>query len=252
MRGLASVARRAIEDLDVIVARDPSTRSRSEALLHPALPAIWGYRVAHAVHRHGMRRLARALSAVARARTGGIEIHPGAEIGRRFFIDHGAGVVIGETVVIGDDVTLFHQVTLGSVGWWHDAKRPETARRHPKVGNRVVIGANATLLGSITVGDDSLIGAQALVISDVPAFSRVLAPASTASPRVNSTAGTTTTVIPRIAVSERTFQRQGALLAFGGSATEGTIVAVGEADSAGEASHSHASVPLPIWSTAVW
>nr|AGS49658.1 serine acetyltransferase [uncultured bacterium esnapd13] len=170
--------RSALDDLDMIRERDPSITSRTEALLHPALPAIWTYRVAHRLHRRGMRRTARLLSGLARVLCGGIEIHPGARIGRGFFIDHGTGVVIGETAVIGDDVTIFHQVTLGSVGWWHDRERPEGARRHPRVGDRVVIGANSTLLGPITVGPDSVIGAQALVIQDVPSGSRILAPAA--------------------------------------------------------------------------
>ncbi|HEU5472608.1 MAG TPA: serine O-acetyltransferase EpsC [Actinophytocola sp.] len=168
--------RAAAADLDMIRERDPSITSRREALLHPGLLAIWAYRIAHRLHTKGMRLTARLLSVLARLLTGGIEIHPGARIGRGFFIDHGAGVVIGETAVIGADVTIFHQVTLGSVGWWHDARRPEGTRRHPKVGDRVVIGANATVLGPVTVGPDSVIGAQALVIRDVPPGSRVLAP----------------------------------------------------------------------------
>lgn len=165
-------------DLDMVMDRDPSILSRSEALLHPTVIAIWGWRVSHLLHLRGHRRSARLVMVVARLLTGGIEIHPGATIGRGFFIDHGAGVVIGETVVIGDDVTIFHQVTLGAVGWWHDNQRPEGSRRHPKLGDRVVVGANATLLGPITVGHDSVVGAQALVIRDVPADSRVLAPFS--------------------------------------------------------------------------
>lgn len=165
-------------DLDMVLQRDPSMVSRTEALLHPAMIAIWGYRVAHRLHLRGNRIGARLISVVARMLSGGIEIHPGAQIGRGFFVDHGAGVVIGETCVIGDDVTIFHQVTLGAVGWWHDNQRPEGSRRHPKLGDRVVIGANATLLGPITVGHDSVVGAQALVIRDVPADSRVLAPFS--------------------------------------------------------------------------
>ncbi|TDV56053.1 serine O-acetyltransferase EpsC [Actinophytocola oryzae] len=172
----AAWVRAAVADLDMIRARDPSCASRTEALLHPALPAIWTYRVAHRLHRRGLRRTARFLSGLARVLCGGIEIHPGARIGRGFFIDHGTGVVIGETAVIGDDVTIFHQVTLGAVGWWHDRARPAGARRHPLVGDRVVIGANATLLGPITVGPDSVVGAQALVIDDVPGGSRILAP----------------------------------------------------------------------------
>jgi serine O-acetyltransferase len=168
--------RAAAADLDVIRSRDPSVHSRGEALLHPALPALWGYRAAHRLHTAGLRRTARLLSNAARVLSGGVEIHPGATIGRRFFVDHGSGVVIGETAVIGDDVTLFHQVTLGSTGWWNDRARPAGARRHPAVGDRVVIGAGATLLGPVTVGADAVIGAQALVIRDVPERARVLAP----------------------------------------------------------------------------
>lgn len=174
--GLRSLCRGVAADLDTVRSRDPSTRSRTEALLHPALTAIWGHRAAHRLHGRGLRRTARLLSVIARVMSGGIEIHPGARIGRGFFIDHGSGVVIGESAVIGDDVTIFHQVTLGSVGWWHDRDRPDGARRHPEVGDRVVIGANATLLGPITVGHDAVVGAQALVVRDVPSGSRVLAP----------------------------------------------------------------------------
>lgn len=170
------LCRAAIADLDMIQDRDPSITSRGEALLHPSVLAVWSYRGTHLLYRRGMRRTARLVSAVARILSGGIEIHPGAQIGRGFFVDHGAGVVIGETVLIGDDVTIFHQVTLGSIGWWHDRRRPAGARRHPVVGNRVVIGANATVLGPVTIGSDSVIGAQALVIDDVPSDSRVLAP----------------------------------------------------------------------------
>ncbi|HEY3005138.1 MAG TPA: serine O-acetyltransferase EpsC [Kribbellaceae bacterium] len=168
--------RAALADLDMVRDRDPSVTSRTEALLHPGLLAVWGHRVAHRVHRRGLRRLARLVSVLARLLSGGIEIHPGARIGRRFFIDHGAGVVIGETAVIGDDVTIFHQVTLGSTGWWHDRERPAGSRRHPELGDRVVVGANATLLGPITVGAGAVVGAQALVIHDVPAGARALAP----------------------------------------------------------------------------
>jgi serine O-acetyltransferase len=166
----------AVADLAMIQERDPSIKSYAEALLHPAIPAIWGYRVSHRLHRRGLRRTARLLSVVARVASGSIEIHPGAQIGHGFFIDHGAGVVIGETAVIGNNVTIFHQVTLGSVGWWHDSQRPDGSRRHPEVGDRVVIGANATLLGPITIGHDAVIGAQALVIKDVQSGCRVLAP----------------------------------------------------------------------------
>ncbi|MEV0171369.1 serine O-acetyltransferase EpsC [Streptomyces sp. NPDC050803] len=175
--------RAAIADLDMIQERDPSIRSRAEALLHPAVVAVWGHRAAHRLYLRGRRRTARLVAGMARVMSGSVEIHPGARIGRRFFVDHGAAVVIGETAVIGDDVTLFHQVTLGSTGWWHDRERPPDARRHPAVGDRVVIGAGATLLGPITVGDDVVVGAQALVLRDVPRGSRVLAPVAEPQPR---------------------------------------------------------------------
>ncbi|MEU5776856.1 serine O-acetyltransferase EpsC [Streptomyces venezuelae] len=167
---------RAREDLSMIVERDPSIHTRAQALLHPALPALWAHRAAHALHTRRRRQLARFIAYVARAATGGIEIHPGARLGRRVFIDHGAAVVIGETVEIGDDVTIFHQVTLGAVGWWRDGRRPPGARRHPVVGDRVVIGTNAIVLGPVTVGDDALIGAGSLVLGDVPPGARVAAP----------------------------------------------------------------------------
>ncbi|GAB2928184.1 hypothetical protein GCM10027028_28820 [Streptomyces sundarbansensis] len=163
------------EDLSVVVARDPSVRGRKEAILHPALTALWAHRVAHRMHGRGLRIPARLLARWAR-RVTAVEIHPGAVLGRRVFIDHGAGVVIGETAVVGDDVTLYHQVTLGAVGWWSDNKRPEGDRRHPVVGAGVILGANATVLGPVTVGDRAVIGAQALVNKDVPGGARVLAP----------------------------------------------------------------------------
>ncbi len=177
---LSSKAREAAaavaEQLDTILLRDPSIRSRSEAILHPCVVAVFGHGVAHRLYRRGMYKTARALSLVARVASGGIEIHPGARIGRRFFVDHGCGVVIGETAVIGDDVTLFHQVTLGSTGWWNDAKRGPGARRHPELRDGVTVGANATILGPIVIGERSKVGAQALVLDDVPPHSAVHAP----------------------------------------------------------------------------
>ncbi|MFE2303677.1 serine O-acetyltransferase EpsC [Streptomyces sp. NPDC059445] len=167
---------RAREDLSVIVARDPSIHTRAEALLHPALPALWTHRLAHALYIRGHRQIARVLAYVARAVTGGIEIHPGARIGRRVFIDHGAAVVVGETAEIGDDVTLYHQVTLGAVGWWRDGRRDPGTRRHPVVGDRAVLGTNAIVLGPVTIGADALVGAGSLVLADVPAGARVMAP----------------------------------------------------------------------------
>ncbi|MCF6524780.1 serine O-acetyltransferase EpsC [Streptomyces sp. JJ36] len=163
------------EDLRVVAERDPSVRGRREAVWHPALAALWTHRAAHRLHRRGWRLTARLLARAARRATA-VEIHPGAVLGRRAFIDHGAAVVIGETAVVGDDVTLYHQVTLGAVGWWSDNARPAGARRHPVVGRGVVLGTNATVLGPVTVGDGAVIGAQALVNKDVPAGARVLAP----------------------------------------------------------------------------
>jgi serine O-acetyltransferase len=166
----------ATEYLDTIIKRDPSIRSRSEAALHPTVVAMLGHRIAHRFYRRRMYKSARVLSLIARLASGGIEIHPGAEIGRRFFVDHGCGVVIGETAIIGDDVTLFHQVTLGSTGWWNDAKRGLEERRHPRLGDGVTVGANACVLGPIVIGDHAMIGAQALVISDIPPHAVVHAP----------------------------------------------------------------------------
>jgi serine O-acetyltransferase len=160
------------DELDMIVARDPSVRSRVEALLHPSLVAVLGHRLAHGLYRRGRFVLARALSGLIKILTG-IEIHPGARIGRRLFIDHGTGVVIGETAVLGDDVTLFHQVTLGATGAPRDWG---PGRRHPRLGDGVLVGANATLLGPISVGDRASIGALALVLTDVPAGGSARAP----------------------------------------------------------------------------
>jgi serine O-acetyltransferase len=171
--GLWAVMR---EDLRVVVERDPSIRNRFEALWHPALPAMWTHRLAHALHRHGRRFAARLLALAARWLTG-VEVHPGAVLGRRVFIDHGTAVVIGETAVVGDDVTIYHQVTLGAVGWWRDCARPEGERRHPAVGDGVVLGTGATVLGPVRIGEHALVGAHALVTRDVPAFASVHAPA---------------------------------------------------------------------------
>ncbi|MFI9572555.1 serine O-acetyltransferase EpsC [Microbispora rosea] len=179
------------EDLRTIVERDPSVRDRKEALLHPVLPALWLHRVAHRLHRRGRRVPARLLMLLARCVTG-VEIHPGAALGRRVFVDHGAAVVIGETAVVGDDVTIYHQVTLGAVGWWRDNLRAAGERRHPVIGARVVLGAGATVLGPVRVGDDAVIGARALVLGDVPAGARALAPAGTVSPPPGGTSPRTT------------------------------------------------------------
>jgi serine O-acetyltransferase len=170
-----------IEDLRTACRKDPALFGPRvvEVLLYPGLWALWAHRVAHRLYRWGIPFLPRALSQFVRGLTG-IEIHPGATIGRRLFIDHGSGVVIGETAEIGDDVMMYHQVTLGGRGWWSDAK---AAKRHPTVGDRVVLGVGATVLGPVHIGDDARIGAHALVVSDVPAGARVYAPASLTVPR---------------------------------------------------------------------
>ncbi|MGV0835183.1 serine O-acetyltransferase EpsC [Mycolicibacterium thermoresistibile] len=150
------------EDLRSARAHDPAARGDLEnALVYSGLHAIWAHRVAHRMWaRRGLRGPARVLMQIVRTLTG-IEIHPGATIGRRFFIDHGMGVVIGETTEIGDDVMLYHGVTLGG-------RTLKRVKRHPTVGNRVTIGAGAKVLGPLTIGDDSAIGANAVVTRDVP------------------------------------------------------------------------------------
>lgn len=151
-----------LEDVDAALARDPAGTSRLEmAITSPGLHAVWVHRLSHRLWGRGRTRLvARLLSQLSRTVTG-VEIHPGARIGRRFFIDHGMGVVIGETAEIGDDVMFYHGVTLGG-------RSLRRVKRHPTVGSHVVIGAGARLLGPITVGDHVQIGANAVVVKDVP------------------------------------------------------------------------------------
>jgi serine O-acetyltransferase len=164
------------EDVQAARHRDPAARTDLEvALTYPGLHAVWSYRLAHRLWLRRQRLLARMVSQLTRALTG-IEIHPGATIGRRLFIDHGSGVVVGETAEIGDDVTLYHGVTLGGTTWRH-------VKRHPTVGDRVIVGAGATLLGPITVGADSVVGAGAVVIRDAPPHSLVVGMPATARPR---------------------------------------------------------------------
>ncbi len=154
-------------DLRSVLARDPAARSALEVLLlYPGLHAVWGYRLAHWLWRHRLKLPGRWVSQVTRNLTG-IEIHPGAVIGRGFFIDHGMGVVIGETAEIGEDVTLYHGVTLGGTSL-------NKGKRHPTLGDRVVIGAGAKVLGAITIGEDTRVGANAVVVKSVPANSVVV------------------------------------------------------------------------------
>lgn len=171
---VCAALRRAKEDIDVIIEKDPAPRSRWEILLYPNIHALWIYRFANWYYRRNRVFAARALSMFGRW-ISGIEIHPGAKIGRRFFIDHGAAVVIGETACIGDDVMLYHQVTLGSVGWWRDRERPQGEARHPTLEDGVIVGTNASVLGPVTIGARSVVGAHAVVLRSVPPESHVTA-----------------------------------------------------------------------------
>jgi len=149
-----------MQDIDSVFARDPAARSRIEVLLcYPGVHALLFYRLSHWLWKRNFKLLGRFISATSRFLTG-IEIHPGATIGDRFFIDHGMGVVIGETARIGNDVTMYHGVTLGGTSL-------SQGIRHPQVGNNVIIGAGAQLLGPIYVGNDARIGSNAVVVKDV-------------------------------------------------------------------------------------
>lgn len=155
------------EDIDSVFARDPAARTRVEVFLnYPGLHAAMAHRWAHALWLADWKGLARFISTLSRFWTG-IEIHPGAKIGRRFFIDHGMGVVIGETAEIGDDVTLYHGVTLGGTSW-------DAGKRHPTLENGVVVGAGAKVLGPITVSAGARIGSNAVVVKPVPAGATVV------------------------------------------------------------------------------
>jgi serine O-acetyltransferase len=154
-------------DIRTIFDNDPAARSTFEVVLtYSGLHAIWSHRIAHALYKAHWFSLARFISQVTRTITG-IEIHPGAKIGDRFFIDHGMGVVIGETCEIGNDVVIYQGVTLGGTG-------KEKGKRHPTIGNNVVISSGAKVLGSFTVGDNARIGANAVVLREVPANSTVV------------------------------------------------------------------------------
>ncbi|PQJ97335.1 serine O-acetyltransferase [Chromatium okenii] len=150
------------EDIACVFERDPAARTRFEVFtLYPGVHAMLAHRLAHRLWINNFKWLARALANLSRLFTG-IEIHPGAVIGRRFFIDHGMGVVIGETAVIGDDCTLYHGVTLGGTSW-------QKGKRHPTLGRDVVVGAGAKVLGPIEIGDGARIGSNAVVVKSVPA-----------------------------------------------------------------------------------
>ena len=150
------------EDLDTVKAHDPAARGDVEIMInYSGMHAIWAHRLAHKLwQKDSTRTLARTLSQFARFMTG-VEIHPGATIGRRFFIDHGMGVVIGETTEIGDDVMIYHGVTLGG-------RSLEKGKRHPTIGDRVTIGAGAKVLGPVLIGADSAIGGNSVVVHDHP------------------------------------------------------------------------------------
>lgn len=155
------------EDIDVIFEQDPAARSRIEVILtYSGLHAIWAHRIAHGFFNQRMFFIARVISQISRFFTG-IEIHPGAKIGRRFFIDHGMGVVIGETCEIGNNVTVFQGVTLGGTG-------KEKGKRHPTIQDDALIATGAKVLGSITIGKGTKIGAGSVVLHDVPEYSTVV------------------------------------------------------------------------------
>ncbi len=165
--GIVSFLKSVQEDIDSVFARDPAARNPLEVLLcYPGLHAIWMHRFTHYLWERNIKLPARLISQFMRFLTG-VEIHPGAKIGRRVFIDHGMGVVIGETAEIGDDCTLYHQVTLGGTSW-----RKE--KRHPTLEENVVIGAGAAVLGPFKIGKNSKIGAGSVVIREVPPESSVI------------------------------------------------------------------------------
>ena len=154
------------EDIKAVLRQDPAARNSLEVVLtYPGLHAVWGYRIAHFLWQVKLKLAARIYSNWIRAVTG-IEIHPAAKIGRRFFIDHGMGVVIGATAIVGDDVMIYHDVTLG-------ARTGGSGKRHPTIGNNVVIGAGARVLGDISVGNGVKIGANMVVTKSVPASTNV-------------------------------------------------------------------------------
>jgi serine O-acetyltransferase len=154
------------EDIEMALRLDPAARNKVEvSLVYPGLHAVWGYRISHYLWKLHFKLIARIVSNIVRALTG-IEIHPAATIGRRFFIDHGMGTVIGATAIVGNDVMLYHNVTLGSKGLSSVSGESE-GKRHPTVGNNVTIGAGAKVLGDIVIGDGVSIPANSLITADI-------------------------------------------------------------------------------------
>ena len=154
-------------DIRAVKQRDPAAPTTWEVIVcYPGVHAVWGHRISHRLWNRGAKVLARVVAELTRILTG-VDIHPGAVLGPGLFIDHATGVVIGETAEVGDDVTLFHGVTLGGTG-------RDTGKRHPTIGDRVVIGAGAKVLGAIKIGDDSRIGANSVVVKEVPSGSVVV------------------------------------------------------------------------------
>ncbi|WP_294180832.1 serine O-acetyltransferase EpsC [uncultured Schumannella sp.] len=167
---------RVLDDIRNARERDPAARSAFEVwLTYSGLHAVWGYRVAHWLWTHHLKTAGRAVSQFTRFLTG-VEIHPGATIGRRLFIDHGMGIVIGATAEIGDDVLMYHGVTLGGTSLGH-------GKRHPTLGDDIVVGAGATVLGAVTIGSHSVIGANAVVVADAPEHSLLVGAPAVARPR---------------------------------------------------------------------
>ena len=159
-----SIVKRMLEDLDTALLKDPAARNRLEVLLtYPGIHAVWGYRIANFLWRIKLKLIARIYSNWIRMITG-VEIHPGATIGRRLFIDHGMGVVIGQTAVVGNDVMMYHGATLGARAFGPNQRG---IKRHPTIGNSVVIGAGAKVLGNINIGDGVRVRANSLVTEDM-------------------------------------------------------------------------------------
>ena len=173
------IFKRIAEEVDATMARDPAARSRLMVILtYPSFYAVIFHRLAHRVYKAGFYTPARMISQLSRFLTG-IEINPGARIGRRLFIDHGMGVVIGETAIVGDDVTLYHDVTLGGISPSINSVSQVNVKRHPTLEDGVIVGAGAQILGDIVVGRNARVGANAVVVRDVP--SGVAVRASTSS-----------------------------------------------------------------------